>query len=333
MFRSELEFVRWLQSHPQKPGPATRLGIGDDGAVVRVGRNRDLILTADLLIDGVHFLSSIHPARSVGHRALARSLSDIAAMGGTPRYALISLAISQSTSRKWIEDFYAGVFALAQRFKAGVIGGDTAVVRGRLFADVTVAGEVTAGGEIRRSGAQPGDQVLVSGQLGLSALGLRLLRSGRSQSIGAAEAVKAHLYPEPRCALGRYLSDRRLATSMIDLSDGLSSDLTRLLEANGVGARIFADRIPTNSQLYTKGLRGHDALELALNGGEDYELLFTVPKRLVRRLPASFRGIPITRIGEIRRSKSLVLITADGTRTEIEGRGFDHFRRRRRAGR
>lgn len=327
MFLSETEFVRWLQSRTRKPSGGVRLGIGDDAAVVRLARGHEMILTADLSIEGVHFLPRLHPPQSAGHRALARSLSDIAAMGGVPRVALISLALSQSVSRAWVEKFYAGVFALAKRFNVEVIGGDTAVVRSKTFADVTVAGEIPAGREVRRSKARPGDQIFVSGRLGLSALGLKLLRSGRASRHEGALAVNAHLYPEPRCALGRYLSGRRLATAMIDLSDGLSPDLARLCDASGVGARIFRDHIPRLRARPELGLREEALLELALNGGEDYELLFTVPKSKASRIPPSFRGLALARIGEIRPPKKLLLVSADGELFPLRCAGYDHFRR------
>ncbi|HEV2177436.1 MAG TPA: thiamine-phosphate kinase [Terriglobia bacterium] len=347
MFRTESEFVRWLRDRsPSKAGPL-QVGIGDDAAVVEVSRGRQLVLTADMSLEGVHFTRRLHPPKSVGHRALARSLSDVAAMGGVPRFVLVSLALSQRTLSArtrvlWMEAFYDGLTSLAARFDVALAGGDTAVVRGRTFVDVTVAGEVEPGRALTRSGAQPGDQIFVSGRLGMSALGLRLLKSGGLRhregikprgtdergSAGAADpshaAIQAHLYPEPRCSLGRYLSERRLATAAIDLSDGLSTDLTQLCEASGVGASLAADRIPVPE---VPGYSSARLLDLALNGGEDYELLFTVPRRLATRIPSRLGHLSLHRIGEIRGSSDLILVRPNGKEVAVKPGGFDHFRR------
>lgn len=352
-FRTETEFVAWLRHRTARRVPGLRLGIGDDAALVEVPPGQELILTTDMSIEGVHFTSRLHPPQAVGHRALARSLSDIAAMGGTPRYALISLAVSKHTNRAWIEGFFQGLLALAKRFGVAVIGGDTAVVRGASTIDVVVAGEVPRGRALRRSGARPGDQVYVSGRLGLAALGLRLLHSRAPrrtiltddaphrrtvrrgdaarrpylQSHGGksveASAIRAHLFPQPQCALGRFLSEQGLATALIDLSDGLSIDLKRLCDASGVGACLFRDWIPSPSLPDAAA-----SLELALHGGEDYELLFTVSPTKRSQIPRRFGRIPLHSIGEIRASRGIQLITPDGKTRTLEPRGYDHFARR-----
>lgn len=302
-----------------------KLGIGDDAALVEVARGNQVILTTDLSIEGVHFRRRLHRPRAVGHRALARALSDIAAMGGTPRFALVSLAISRRTSRAWIRNFYAGALDLAERLGVALVGGDTAVVPGGISVDIVAIGEVPRGKGLLRSGARPGDQIFVSGKLGLSAMGLRLLRSGRSpRTASPAEALRAHLYPEPRCALGRHLSQRRLASACIDVSDGLSTDLAHLCDSSSVGARIWAGKIPLPETPAGRG--GIDSLQLALHGGEDYELLFTVPLGKVPKIPRRFRGVALHRIGEISRSKGLTLVQADGKPIALRPAGHDHFR-------
>jgi thiamine-monophosphate kinase len=323
MFRSESEFVRWLQKSVPGQGSRVRLGIGDDAALVRVKRGQELILTTDMSLEGVHFLRRLHPPQSVGHRALARSLSDIAAMGGSPCYALVSLALSKGTERRWVEELYAGMSALARRSGVAVIGGDTAVVSGGTMIDVLVVGEVPRGKALRRSGARPGDELWVSGSLGLSALGLRLLKSpARRRARGEAAAIRAHLYPEPQCALGRFLAEKRVATALIDLSDGLSTDLARLCEASGVGARVWAERLP-GPNVPDPG----ESLDLALHGGEDYQLLFTARPQKALRIPPRFRGLPLRRIGEIQRSKGLQLVERTGKLRPLAPAGWDYFRK------
>ena len=346
MFRTENELVHWLQSlavsrergHDRAARPAGRvkLGIGDDAALVEVRNGCELILTTDMSVENVHFTRELHKARAVGHRALARSLSDVAAMGGVPRYALVSLAITEQTRRAWISGFYGGLQALARRFGVRLIGGDTAVVPGAIFIDVLVAGEVPRGKALRRSGADAGDLIFVSGRLGLSALGLRVLQSKRVGQpllavrakaqpgvpvLLAREAVQAHLYPEPRCALGQFLSSRGLASALIDVSDGLSTDLDRLCAASGAGARLWAAKIPSPALP-----EAADSLQLALDGGEDYQLLFTVPQRAASRLPSRFRGQPIYQIGEIEAASGVRLVTPEGKVLSLAPGGWDHFR-------
>jgi thiamine-monophosphate kinase len=339
LFRNETQFVKWLRARAGA-GPAdVRVGIGDDAALVRPRRGFELILKADMSLEGVHFDARLHPATSVGHRALARPLSDVAAMGGTPRFALISLAFSRSrqlTSR-WIEDFYRGLAHLARRYRVAIIGGDTAITSSQTFADVVVVGEIPSGAALLRSGARPSDEIFVSGRLGMSRLGLEALRwkqtakrrAGRAgpppgwQAGELSRAIEVHLFPEPRVALGQFLVKNGLASAAIDVSDGLSTDLAHLAEASHVGARIWASLLPA-PQTAVGGAA--EALRLALNGGEDYELLFTVPARLAARVPSAYRGVPLHRIGEIRPSADgLTLIREDGAEVPLEPGGFDHF--------
>jgi thiamine-monophosphate kinase len=322
-FKSEADFTAWIRRRTPRRVAGLTLGIGDDAALVAVPPGRELILTTDLSIEGVHFTPTLHPPQAVGHRALARALSDVAAMGGTPRYALISLAISLRAGRTWLKGFFDGLFALARRFDVAVIGGDTAIVDGPCTVDVIVAGQIPHGWALRRSGAQPRDQIFVSGRLGMAALGLRLLpRRTHIRKPVEAAALRAHLFPQPQCALGRFLSERRLAGAMMDLSDGLSIDLQRLCDASGVGARLFANRVPTPPIP-----NAEDALGLALHGGEDYQLLFTVSAAKSSKIPRYFGRIPLHCIGEIRAKRGINLITPDGKTMPLEAQGYDHFSR------
>jgi len=323
LFKSEADFITWISRRTPRRVAGLTLGIGDDAAVLDVPPGRELILTTDMSIEGVHFTSTLHPPQAVGHRALARSLSDIAAMGGTPRYALISLAASLHAGRQWLEGFFDGFFALARRYAVVIIGGDTALVDGPIAIDVMVAGEVPRGRALRRSGARPEDRIFVSGQLGMAALGLRLLPSQtRLRKPEERAAIRAHLFPQPQCPLGQFLSKHRLASALMDLSDGLSIDLRRLCDASRVGARLFADRIPIPPISDAA-----DALELALHGGEDYQLLFTVPAAKASKIPRYYGRIPLHFIGDIRASQGIDMVTPDGKTLHVETRGYDHFSR------
>ena len=333
-FASEPELVAWLKQRARLHGRDVSAGIGDDAAVLRLGGAHRLLATTDLSIEGVHFSAQFHPPHSVGYRALARALSDIAAMGGTPRFALVSLALSRNQGRSWVEGFYRGFMALARRFGVSLIGGDTAIVSGATTVDVVGLGAVKAPDVLLRSGAKPGDKIFVSGELGLSATGLEALKHAAGREGGRGEpgervirrALRAHLYPEPRCALGRFLAERRLASAAIDLSDGLSSDLHRLCHSSGVGATLLAERIPAPAPPSARKFKITDRLDLALNGGEDYELLFTVPAGKADKIPRHFKNVPLSWIGEIGSKRSLRLINADGKELPLIPKGFDHFR-------
>ena len=298
--------------------------------MMAVSPGRDVILTTDLTIENVHFTRALHVARSVGHRALARSLSDVAAMGGEPRVALVSIALSERTTQAWVKGFYSGLLGLAERFGVAVIGGDTAVVKGTILIDVIASGEVAKGKELRRSGTQPGDWIFVSGRLGLSNLGLTLLKSRTRRVRRSAEeraAIQAHLYPEPRCALGQFLSKEGIASAAIDISDGLSTDLHRLCEASGTGARIWEGSIPGPRLAVPGRFSPAQMIRFALHGGEDYQLLFTVPQARVSRVPRHYRGVELHCIGEVTRPRKLYLVRETGKEEILSPAGWDHFRK------
>jgi thiamine-monophosphate kinase len=290
-----------------RPGSGVVLGIGDDCAVFRSrGAGEDLLFTTDLLIEDVHFRRDTHRAGDAGWKALARGLSDIAAMGGEPRFFLLSLALPEWAGEGWVNAFYRGLLLLAGRTGVVLAGGDLAH-SATLTCDIVVCGSVPRGKALRRDGARPGDAVYVSGRLGGSALALAQTSAPRTGT-----AWRRHLRPEPRLALGRFLRERLKASAAMDLSDGLSIDLARLCEASQVSAAITTPpRFPGAS------------LEQALHGGEDYELLFTIAP--TARVPAAFDGLPLTRIGSIG-SGAAGRVLLDGAR--LEPLGYDHFRRR-----
>lgn len=298
-------------------GEFVSLGMGDDAALVRPGRGREIVLTCDWFLEGTHFLRGKHPADSVGWKCLARAVSDVAAMGGVPRCFLLSLALPKDLAGgAWLGEFLRGLRWAASRFWCELAGGDT-TERGEVLINVTVVGDVLTGRAVRRSGARAGDVIFVSGRLGEAELGLRLLRSGKRLNDAR---LRKHLYPEPRVELGRWLGERRLATAMMDLSDGLSSDLRRICLASGVGARVEGGRLPVVR------LARPEAVELALHGGDDYELLFTVAKRDVRRVPRMLGGVAITAIGEITRGREVVVVDEKGRTKALEVKGWDPFR-------
>lgn len=306
-------------------GRFVHLGIGDDAAILQPSRGAELVVTCDPFLEGVHFLREKHPADIVGYKALARATSDVAAMGGVPRCFLLSLALPNTHTGRWLDGFLAGMRRAARRFGMVLAGGDTSKHR-QILVQITVLGEIAAGKAILRSGARPGDLICVSGRLGEAQLGLELVLRGWDSKRKWRRLLRKHLHPEPRLALGQWLAAKRLASAMIDVSDGLSTDLGHVCEASGAGARVFLEKIPKVRVPEDLRRRGMDPRKLALNGGEDYELLFTVPWRMARRLPANYRGVPLTVIGEITRRRKMVLMERDGRVAALRPRGWDPFR-------
>lgn len=324
--RGEAEIIRFLAGR-FRAGGAVRVGIGDDAAVLAGDARRDWVLTTDLLVEDVHFIRRWQPPRAVGWKALARSLSDVAAMGARPVAALVALAMPADTPNAWVKDFFRGIDILARRFDVRVIGGDLSSAP-LVVADVQVLGEVEKGRAVLRSGARPGDLIFASGTLGLSQLGLLHLRTGGTSAQPLLKrALRAHFYPWPRVALARALQRYR-PSALIDLSDGLSTDLHHLCEASRVGACLFAARLPTVGLSAPLARRVHTtSMELALNGGEDYQLLFTLPRSGRRPLPKAVEGTKLTAIGEITRDPRVVLVDSAGRAERLPPRGWDHFRR------
>jgi len=299
--------------------------MGDDAALFAPRVGWETILTCDWFLEDTHFLRGKHPADAVGWKCLARAVSDIAAMGGRPRCFLLSLALPQTLTGHWLDEFLGGLRRAARKFCCSLAGGDT-TRRREILINVTVVGEVRKGQAVLRSGAKPNDVIYVSGRLGEAELGFRLLRSGETLAGAKGSLLKKHLYPEPRLALGQWLAEKGLPTAVMDLSDGLSSDLPRLCTASGVGARIEKAKLPIVSTAATKRTERSDGLQLALNGGDDYELLFTVPRRNVSHIPRSFRGVPLTSIGEITRGRAIVLRDKNNREYELVVGGWDPFR-------
>ncbi|HKN76794.1 MAG TPA: thiamine-phosphate kinase [Candidatus Acidoferrum sp.] len=304
------------------------LGIGDDAALFKVRSGFDQILTCDWFLEGSHFLRDKHPPDAVGWKCLARAVSDVAAMGGVPRCFLLSLALPTSHTGLWLDQFLRGLRRAALRFGCALAGGDT-TRRQDILINVTVMGEVRFGEAVLRPGARPGDAVFVSGRLGEAERGLRLFRNSKGRPNSRDPVFRKHLYPEPRLALGHWLAEKRLVSAMMDLSDGLSSDLRRLCAASRVGAQVEAAKIP-GVRLPKGGRRGGaTALDLALHGGDDYELLFTVPRSKLQHIPRSQYGTLLTAIGVITKERTLLLIDKAGRGIPLPNRGWDPFRNHR----
>jgi thiamine-monophosphate kinase len=325
---------RTARSHAGNGSRALRLGIGDDCALLRPRAGEELAVTTDLSLEGRHFLLDTHPPEAIGHRCIARGLSDLAAMGARPVAVFLSLALPPELSvtqrgKSWLSRFYDGLLALAEAHQAPLAGGDLAQFS-QVVADITLIGAVPRGRALVRSGARPGDLLYVTGTLGGSAAGLRILaeiaplqpRMQAKIPAALAERLRPHLYPQPRIAQGLWLQRRGVATAALDLSDGLSTDLAHLCEESCVAAEIDAAALPIHIGA---------TLEEALHGGEDYELLFTAAPSA--KLPRSIVGVPITKIGRITSQKAghkkagrpqVNLLTASGP-VALQPRGWQHF--------
>ncbi|MDT5262731.1 MAG: thiamine-monophosphate kinase [Acidobacteriota bacterium] len=354
-------------------------GIGDDAAVIRQRTGLDTVITTDMLVEGIDFRLGRKwtSARDLGHRSLAVSLSDVAAMGARPRFCLLSVGVPRSLWRgRFLEEFYRGVRELAELYGVQLIGGDTSRTPERVVIDCIVIGEVRRGRALLRSGARAGDRIFVTGTLGGAAAGLKILesrvahrtleshaeRKSRSGSqpkmklthsetkLTHSEAkptrselkpthtgmkltraernlVRRQTRPTPRVEWGMLLGELELATALIDLSDGLSSDLAYMCRESGVGARIDAALLPVEPLLKSTAVDEEDALSLALDGGEDFELLFTVSPRAVSKLPREVCGVAATLIGEVTSERAVVRLVRGARARVLRPGGFEHFRR------
>lgn len=286
------------------------LGIGDDCAILRPPRGHEVVVTTDFSLEGRHFRRDWHTADSAGHRCLARGLSDLAAMGAEPLGAFLSLALPAGYEVGWVDGFLGGLLGLAERVGVTLAGGDTSESPdGSVLADIVLVGSVPRGRALLRSGARVGDRIFVTGALGGAAAELEEMAAGRRGEVGPQS------YPEPRLGVGRALRRRRLATAAMDLSDGLSTDLTHLCEASGVRAELRSGAIPVHA-------RAGGRLGLALDGGEDYELLFTAGAET--RVPGRIDGVAVTEIGVIAAWDGEARVRMDGK--ELVAGGWEHLR-------
>jgi thiamine-monophosphate kinase len=320
-FRDEDSLVKEIARHflPGR-GRRLRLGIGDDAALWKPRPGFETVLTSDWFLEGSHFLREKHPPDSVGWKCLARAASDIAAMGGTPRCFLLNLALPSTHTGGWLDEFLRGLRKAAKFLDCSLAGGDT-TRQDRILINVTVVGEVMEGRAVLRSGARPDDLLFVSGRLGEAELGLQEARRSQGKVLANNAALCKHLYPKPQIKLGRWLAENGFASAMMDISDGLSTDLARMCEASGVGAVIAEGCLPG-----PRGVPRDEANRLALHGGDDYGLLFTVPKSRIKKLKRNLRNFPIEYVGAITKKRKILLVKGEGVAEELVPGGWDPFR-------
>jgi thiamine-monophosphate kinase len=323
----EFGLIGRIRNLSSQRNSSTLIGIGDDAAAVKISPSHIMLVTTDLLLEDVHFDLSYTDYYSLGWKSAAVNLSDIAAMGGIPRFCLTALGIPAALSAECIYDFYRGFNKFLRTHNAVLIGGDTCSSRTGLFVSITAIGEAKKSDIITRAGARPDDRIFVTGTLGDSAAGLELLRAGGKggEASGAKRLLQKHLRPVPPLQAGRTIADSGCASAMIDISDGLSSDLSHICSRSGVGADVLVDRIPlSRSLLKMSGKLSKPPLQYALAGGEDYELLFTVPQSRLTKLRSL--KIPVTEIGMITAGKTVSAVDSAGKKRPLQPAGYDHFK-------
>ena len=310
-----------IARHFTRPAANAVLGVGDDCALLNVTNGMDLAVSTDTMVSGTHFFPEVDPEH-LGHKALAVNLSDMAAMGAMPYWATLALTLP-SVDHAWLGAFAKGFFDLAEEFNVSLVGGDT--TRGPLSLTVTIMGEVPAGAALRRSGAKAGNDIWVSGHIGDAALAVAHRKGALKLDEADIEETMMHLYePIPRVQLGQAL--RGLATAAIDISDGLLADLGHICRLSGVGGTVEVERIPL-SDIAAKLVETDAGRTAIVSGGDDYELCFTAHPNSRESIDdlQNMLGVPLRRIGQIRRGKGVSLLGADGKAVKVDGRGYDHF--------
>jgi len=328
--QSELELVKQVQKLANQHTPKTKritLQIGDDAAALTQCPDKLTLISTDALVEGIHFDLQYMCPEDLGWKALAVNLSDIAAMGGVPIGFTISVAVPPVKSGVFLTRMYKGMMELARDTKTVLLGGDTSASSGPVFLSVTILGDVKPTELITRKGAQPGDKIFVTGELGVSAIGLELLRCGGGRSKAVTHLISQHLRPQPRIKVGRWLATNHCASALLDISDGLSTDLSHLCKASNVGAVINSKKIPLPTLNSTvRSLVSKPLLDYSLNGGEDYELLFSVPAKKEIQVPNKIEGVPVKQIGYVTDEPEICLTYEEGRIVPLPPKGFDHFR-------
>jgi thiamine-monophosphate kinase len=330
---NEFEFIKKLKNKSSAFANSqfsSRIGIGDDCAVLLKDSKTDLVITADLLVEDIDFRISWSKPEFIGHKALAVSLSDVAAMGAKPVWAMTSIGVPASVwNSDFVEKFYDGWFRLAEKFQVELVGGDISKTPDKIVIDSIVAGEVKKNKAILRSGAKAGDLIFVTGNLGAAAAGLQLLENKLSydsaDKIWQKNLLLKQLQPSPKISEGLFLSENNLATAMIDLSDGLSSDLAHLCRASGVGAKIYAGKIPFHKNLHSVAKSLDEKLHFALDGGEDFELLFTVNPKKKLHVEKVLKNLNFSHVGEITVNEEIIELSYENKIQILQPKGFRHF--------
>lgn len=316
----EKDLVEAIRKEFQGPHPGLMLGIGDDAAVFK-SKGINFVITKDLLIEDVHFILRYHPPQLLGRKSLSVNLSDLAAMGALPKYALLGLGLPMRSETKWIEEFFAGFKSAAKEFGVGLIGGDVTRAQ-RTTISVTLLGE--GKNIIKRDGARPGHRLFVSGPLGEAREGLLLMKKGihLGRNRRQNRMLKTFLDPRPQVELGMELARLKLASAMIDISDGLSVDLAHICEESGFGAEVYREKLPVSAELKALQRRAYD---FALNGGDDYQLLFSVPERKMGTLARLKKKFNLTSIGMMITGKGIFVIDRRGRRKKLQPKPWKHF--------
>lgn len=324
---SEFEVIEKIRRRALKA--SKNIGIGDDCAVIPKDAKTDLVMTTDLLVEDIDFRLEWTSPELLGHKALAVSLSDVAAMGAKPVWAMLSIGLPEKIWKTdFVEKFYDGWFKLAKKFGVELVGGDISKTPDKIVIDSIAAGEAKKGKAILRSGAKPNDLIFVTGSLGGAAAGLRLLKEGiryDSAEIWQKNLLSRQLAPIPQVYAGEIIGRQNLATSMIDLSDGLSSDLTHLCRAGKVGARVFAEKIPFHKKLGLMTKSFEEQFDFAANGGEDFELLLTVNPKKILRLEKTLQSLTLCHIGEVTANTGIIELITGKRKAVLTPGGFRHF--------
>ena len=326
----ESGLIQRIAKNYQSSHPSVISGIGEDAAALNVSEQKILLTTCDLLLEDIHFNLSLTDSYHLGRKSLAVNLSDIAAMGGTPRFFLVSLAIPSHISVEFIDDLYRGIMEMAGEFNTQLVGGDTNASPDKLMIDITLLGEVDPDHLLKRSGTQVGDSIFVTGTLGDSALGFFALErdNNLNEPLSINTLTLRHISPYPRIKEGKVIAENHLASAMIDISDGLLADLNQILTLNKLGATVWTSQIPLSNDFKQFQIKQeHNKLDFALKGGEDYELLFTSSKTKEKDIYGLSQKIkvPITKIGEINSSGKLVALDQNQKLYHIDDTGYDHF--------
>lgn len=314
------------------------VGVGDDVAVIKTKVEKYLLLTCDILIEGTHFTKGTITPYQLGKKVVAINISDIAAKGGIPKQALISIGFPKDTKVVYVEEIYRGIKDQSKKFNIDIVGGNTALSKYKIFIDLFLVGEIKPDLLLLRSGAKPGDKILITGNLGDSSAGLKIIenRDLKLEDIKFEKKYKiklkqAHLSPNPRLLEGRIIAKSNLANSMMDISDGLSSDLAKICEASNIGAIIWEEKIPVSKETlaFAKSI-GKSPFDFALHGGEDYELLFTTPKEnadiIIQKIQSKTKT-KVTEIGEIKDRKfGIKIVKTNGRMVLLNTYGWNHFR-------